>query len=247
MPETFDIACIMYTSGTTGPAKGVLMPHAHCFLFGLGTIDNLQPTERDRFYIALPLFHANGLSIQLGATLIAGATATIRERFSASNWVADIRRAGATVTNVLGAVSAFCISRSRRSCSKRSNSIHLWSLDGEPRLGGDPRAHEGGIFGVLALADGLVSWASDGAICSWSLAGEPRPGADRDAHEGGVWGVLALADGLVSWGYDGAIRFWNLTGEPRPGGAPGWCQKQTWDRCLQCKFGAPKGGFRLTS
>ena len=35
-PTPQDIACIMYTSGTTGPSKGVLMPHAHCYLFGHG-------------------------------------------------------------------------------------------------------------------------------------------------------------------------------------------------------------------
>ena len=33
-PRPEDIAFIMYTSGTTGPAKGVLMPHAHCYAFG---------------------------------------------------------------------------------------------------------------------------------------------------------------------------------------------------------------------
>jgi crotonobetaine/carnitine-CoA ligase len=43
-----EIACIMYTSGTSGPSKGVLMPHAHCYLYGLGTIDALQLTPEDR-------------------------------------------------------------------------------------------------------------------------------------------------------------------------------------------------------
>jgi crotonobetaine/carnitine-CoA ligase len=62
----------MYTSGTSGPSKGVLMPHAHCYLYGLGAIDALQLTPEDRYYIVLPLFHANGLLMQLGAALIAG-------------------------------------------------------------------------------------------------------------------------------------------------------------------------------
>lgn len=107
MPAHSDIACIMYTSGTTGPAKGVLLPHAHCFLFGLGTIDNLALTSQDNYYVTLPLFHANGLFMQVGACLIAGIAATVRPRFSASNWLSDIKRSGATVTNMLGATSAF--------------------------------------------------------------------------------------------------------------------------------------------
>ncbi len=111
LPAAADTACIMYTSGTTGPAKGVLMPHAHCFLFGLGTIDNFALTPEDRFYICLPLFHANGLFMQLGATLIAGAGAVLRERFSASSWIADIRRFEATASNLLGAVTAFILAQ----------------------------------------------------------------------------------------------------------------------------------------
>lgn len=110
-PTASDLACIMYTSGTTGPAKGVLMPHAHCYLFGVGTIDNLGLGPADHYYVTLPLFHANGLFMQLGAVLIAGVTATVRSRFSASNWISDIRNCGATITNMLGATSAFVASQ----------------------------------------------------------------------------------------------------------------------------------------
>lgn len=111
MPRPSEIACIMYTSGTTGAPKGVLMPHGHCFLFGLGVVDHLDVTAADHYYVCLPLTHANGLLMQLGATLIAGARATIRARFSASSWLQDVRACGATLTNTLGAISAFVISQ----------------------------------------------------------------------------------------------------------------------------------------
>lgn len=111
-PSASDLACIMYTSGTTGAPKGVLMPHAHCFLFGRGVVDNLRIATDDHYYICLPLSHANGLLMQLGAVLIAGASATIRERFSATSWLGDIRRSGATVTHSLGAINAFLIGQS---------------------------------------------------------------------------------------------------------------------------------------
>jgi len=109
MPRAQDIACVMYTSGTSGPAKGVLMPHAHCFLYGRGAIDSLALTADDVYYIVLPLFHANGLLMQLAATLIAGCSAIVRPRFSASAWLDDVRRHGATATNCLGALAAFLI------------------------------------------------------------------------------------------------------------------------------------------
>jgi len=106
-----DIACVMTTSGTTGPAKAVLMPHAHCALFGLGTIEHADLRANDRYYVCLPLFHANGLLMQVYACLIAGASAFVRSRFSASAWLDDIRRERCTHTNVLGATAAYVLAQ----------------------------------------------------------------------------------------------------------------------------------------
>ena len=63
-------------------------------------------------------------------------------------------------------------------------------MAGEPRLGGAPVAHRGGVGGVLALADGLVSWGWDGAIRFWTLAGEPGRAATprrTGARSGAFW------------------------------------------------------------
>ncbi|GJL80948.1 MAG: ATP-dependent acyl-CoA ligase [marine bacterium B5-7] len=121
-PPTYkDVGCVMYTSGTTGPSKGVLMPHAHLYLFGLGTIEHFQLDENDVFYIVLPLFHANGLFMQLYATLIAGARAIIKRRFSASAWLSDIVKYQATATNSLGAVAAFVLDQPLGDMDKKHN------------------------------------------------------------------------------------------------------------------------------
>ncbi|CAN7789290.1 AMP-binding protein [Caballeronia sp. LjRoot34] len=111
MPQAYDMACVMYTSGTTGPSKGVLMPHAHCALYGVGAIECLQMQPDDKYYISLPLFHANGLLMQLGATLLGGIPAVLRQRFSASAWLSDLQQYGATVTNLLGSTAAFIIAQ----------------------------------------------------------------------------------------------------------------------------------------
>ncbi|NKC16728.1 MAG: AMP-binding protein [Gammaproteobacteria bacterium] len=104
-----DIGMIMYTSGTTGPSKGVLMPHAHLYLFGYGMQLHLALTEADRYYICMPLFHAQGSLMQTYATLIAGASAVLTKFFRASSWIDDVRKYKATVTNALGVMNDFIL------------------------------------------------------------------------------------------------------------------------------------------
>jgi crotonobetaine/carnitine-CoA ligase len=106
-PEPRDVGLIMYTSGTTGPSKGVLMPHGHCYLFGVGLARALRLTADDRYYICMPLFHANALLMQLVGCLLAGTPARIARRFSASAWLDEVRAADATVTNALGVMPEF--------------------------------------------------------------------------------------------------------------------------------------------
>lgn len=109
-----DIGAIMYTSGTTGPSKGVLMPHAHLYMFGRGEVDNLRLTEEDVYYICMPLFHANAMLMQLYGCLIVGCKAVIVAGFSASRWIGDIRRHGVTVTNTLGVMTDFIFRQPER-------------------------------------------------------------------------------------------------------------------------------------
>ena len=106
-----DNVCTMFTSGTSGPSKGVMMPNAHCVLFAIGTIENYNLRNNHTFYISLPLFHANGLFMQLLACIMTGAKAVIRTRFSASNWLKDIRKYNITHTNMLGAIAAFIVAQ----------------------------------------------------------------------------------------------------------------------------------------
>ena len=83
------------------------MPNAHCVLFAVGTIENYKLNHEHVFYISLPLFHANGLFMQLLACIMVGSKAIIKSRFSASNWLNDIRKYNVTHTNMLGAIAAF--------------------------------------------------------------------------------------------------------------------------------------------
>jgi len=176
-PNASDTACIMYTSGTSGPSKGVLMPHAHCTLYGIGTIKCLQLAPGDSYYICLPLFHANGLLMQLGATISAGIPAFIRRRFSASRWLEDVRTHRSTVTNLIGTTSAFVVGQP----PTRNDQDHfLRAVLNAPNV---PQ-HEAVLrtrFGVKEVVSGFGM--TEVNIPIWGRLGEPAPGAAGWTHE----------------------------------------------------------------
>lgn len=106
-PTKDGLAGIMYTSGTTGPAKGVLLPHGHMYLFGVGSIGAVGLTAEDVYYVSMPIFHVNGLFIQVTAAHLAGARVHLVERFSPNRWLDECIGCEATITNLLGVMPEF--------------------------------------------------------------------------------------------------------------------------------------------
>ena len=101
---------ILYTSGTTGPSKGVCCPHAQYFWWGLNGIRNLEIREGDVLSTTLPLFHTNALGT-FHQALLSGSTLIAEPRFSASRFWQRLHERRATVTYVLGAMVPILLSR----------------------------------------------------------------------------------------------------------------------------------------
>jgi crotonobetaine/carnitine-CoA ligase len=95
---------IMYTSGTTGPSKGVYLPHSQGHAVGRILAREYGYREDDVLYTCLPLFHGNAFNYTCYPALWADATIAVSPRFSASRFWSDIRQTGATQFNALGAM-----------------------------------------------------------------------------------------------------------------------------------------------
>ncbi|MGC3987720.1 MAG: AMP-binding protein [Pseudorhodoferax sp.] len=170
-PRYDQIAAIMYTSGTSGPSKGVLMTHAQCTLYGIGMVEALEVRQDDVYYITLPLFHANALLMQLGTTLLAQIPAFMRTRFSATHWIGDVREQGVTLTNMLGATAAFVIAQPP---SARDRAHRLRAMLNAPNL----PAHEAIFRERFGVADILSGFGmTEVASPVIGKLGRPAPGA----------------------------------------------------------------------
>ena len=97
-----DVSMLVYTSGTTGNPKGVMVTHRMYAAAGQGFRHWTQATPDDRFFTCLPFYHANIQYYSTMGALASGATLVIVDRFSASRFWGQVREARATVVNFIG-------------------------------------------------------------------------------------------------------------------------------------------------
>ncbi|MBR0750206.1 ATP-dependent acyl-CoA ligase [Bradyrhizobium japonicum] len=105
-----DTVAILYTSGTTGPAKGVCCPQAQLFWWGIYSARALGIREGDVLFTTLPLFHTNALNAFYQA-LLNGCTYVLEPKFSASGFWAAAQRHKATVGYLLGAMASMLLAQ----------------------------------------------------------------------------------------------------------------------------------------
>ncbi len=106
-PDT--LMMLIFTSGTSGDPKAVnvtqtKVAHPGRFLserFGLG--------RGEVAYVSMPMFHSNAIMAGWGPALASGATVALARRFSASGFLDDVRRHGATYANYVGKPLAYVL------------------------------------------------------------------------------------------------------------------------------------------
>ncbi len=102
-----DLGAIFYTSGTTGPSKGVAMPFSQLYFFAQIVVSLTRLTPDDVYLTTTPLFHGNAKFMAVYPVIVAGGRAVIRRKFSASRWIDHVRDSGVTVTNFVGVMMDF--------------------------------------------------------------------------------------------------------------------------------------------
>ena len=201
-PAPADIATVMYTSGTTGPSKGVLMPWAQLHATASASIFTGDFGPEDAYYLPFPLFHISGKGPIYTFALVGGRV-VMRPSFNTAAFWDDIRRYRCTTTLLLGAMANF-IHRQPPRPDDAATPLHtVVMVPLIPELDDFRRRFGVRVSTAFNMTEVSVPLHSDG----WTLAdlescGKLRPGYevrvvdedDEDVGPGRVGELIVRAD-----------------------------------------------------
>ncbi|MFF9115443.1 long-chain-fatty-acid--CoA ligase [Streptomyces massasporeus] len=192
---------LYFTSGSTGAPKAALCSQGRLAAAGRSLADQFSLSPDDVHYVCMPMFHGNAVIADWAPALVTGATVALRRRFSASGFLPDVRRYGATYFTYVGRAIQYVLATVPRA-DDRDNPLRLGF--GTEAGAVDAAAFER-RFGVR-LVEGYGS-SEGGAAIPWSpgtppgAVGRAAPGLvvlDRETRQECPAGVFDEAGRLLN-------------------------------------------------
>ncbi|MGB2921362.1 MAG: long-chain-fatty-acid--CoA ligase FadD17 [Mycobacterium sp.] len=152
-----DLFMLIFTSGTSGDPKAVRCTHEKVAFPGAMLSQRFGLGPADTCYLSMPLFHSNAIMAGWAPAVAAGASIALRRKFSASLFIPDVRRFGATYANYVGKPLSYILATPERPDDAENPLKVAYGNEGAPRdLTGFARR-----FGVQVV-DGFGS--SEGGV-----------------------------------------------------------------------------------
>jgi fatty-acyl-CoA synthase len=170
LPGPGALYLLIFTSGSTGAPKAVQMTQGRAARTAANAAVAFSPA--DVLYCSMPLFHGNALLANLFPGLVGGASVVLRPRFSASQFLPDIRRHRCTFFNYVGRALSYVLAQPE-TADDADNALS-WCLGSEasPR----DRAEFKRRFGCFVV-EGYSS--SEGGVVIQPYSGMPKGALGR--------------------------------------------------------------------
>ncbi len=112
--DSTDTSLILFTSGTTGPSKGVVLAHRSNFSVAKTACELMQYKPTDRLYTVFPLFHVNARYTTILVAMLVGCEVVMHNRFSATKFWDICRREQITAFNFMGSMLTILMKQAER-------------------------------------------------------------------------------------------------------------------------------------
>jgi fatty-acyl-CoA synthase len=97
-----DLFMLIYTSGTSGDPKAVKCSQGKVAIAGVMMTERFNLGPSDVCYVSMPLFHSNAVLVGWSVAFASRSSLALRRKFSASEFLPDVRKFGATYANYVG-------------------------------------------------------------------------------------------------------------------------------------------------
>lgn len=207
-----ELQAIMYTSGTTGHPKGVMLTYGNHWWSAIGSALNLGLAEHDRWLVCLPFFHVGGLSI-LWRSVIYGIPVVVHNGFDAQAVNKAIQNQQVTIVSVVSNMLARMLSDLKQNRETYPDTFRCMLLGGgaapKPLL---EECVQQGVpvfqtYGLTETGSQIVTLSPEFMLSKQGSAGKPlfptelRIEKDGETQPAGQEGEIVVRGPNVTQGY----------------------------------------------